>query len=637
MKLSNEAHIPSILLVKKIFEGTSAYTGRQFFKHLVKQLAEVLGVHGVWITEYKEQEYRLNSLAFSLNGVFIEKYEYDIKGTPCEPVIESNGICHIPENVIELFPNDPDLAPLDAVSYMGIALRNTEGKILGHLAMLDNKPMKELPEVFGIFDYFAVRAAAELQRMHYENHLQASKAKISRLFNGTMDAIIEFNTDMLITQANEAALTTFKVKKIDFIGQPIKKFLEETAFQKLMDTRSLLKNEADEPASLWIQGYLQCLNSEKGVFPADATLSCYRFESQYFYALFIRDVKDRLQQEAEIKKLMVETRMLKEKVGIHQINNIIGESELLKMMLAQVELVAPTDSTVLILGETGTGKELVAREIFRKSKRGDQPFITLNCAVLPPDLIESELFGHVKGAFTGAIKAREGRFKLADGGTIFLDEVGELPSSLQAKLLRVIQEGEFEMVGSSITQKIDVRIIAATHRNLKKEVARQRFREDLYYRLNVFPIHIPPLRERGNDILLLTEAFLKKNSIRYGRPLLPLTDIDRTKLLKYSWPGNVRELQNIIERAVITSQQEKIHIALATNEDPRIETIAQPIKGVMTQKELTRLEIENLKIALKETKGKVFGEDGAAKLIGIPPTTLGSKLKKHGIDPKTFA
>jgi transcriptional regulator with GAF, ATPase, and Fis domain len=302
------------------------------------------------------------------------------------------------------------------------------------------------------------------------------------------------------------------------------------------------------------------------------------------------------------------------------------------MALQAVEQVAASDTTVLIRGETGTGKELFAQAIHKRSKRQNKTLITLNCAALPAELVESELFGHVKGAFTGAVVAREGRFLLADGGTIFLDEIGELPLPLQAKLLRVIQEGEFEPVGSSKTQRVNVRIIAATHRDLEQEIEQGKFRQDLFYRLNVFPIDVPPLRERGDDVILLAEAFLKKFAKRSALPVFQLDEAGKQKLLSYHWPGNVRELQNIIERCIITSQSGKLNLFSLLSSIPR------PTAGfsagddrIYTEQEMTEMEKNNIIKALELTNWKVSGEDGAAALLQIPPTTLNSRITKLGI------
>ena len=243
MKQAGKHHTPSLISLKRIFEETSEYTGQAFFRSLVCNLAQVLDVHGVWVTEFREKENRLNSLAFWLDGRFVEKYEYDVKGTPCERVLESENICHIPEKVIELYPDDPDLPPLGAVSYMGLVLKDETGKILGHLALLDREPMEEIPEIFLIFRLFASRAQAELRRVQYEKRLRESEARINRLLNGTMDAIIELDSALCITQANEAALNVFRIKPDVFLGKPVSQFLNEEAFQQIRQTLPLLKKE----------------------------------------------------------------------------------------------------------------------------------------------------------------------------------------------------------------------------------------------------------------------------------------------------------------------------------------------------------------------------------------------------------
>jgi len=299
--------------------------------------------------------------------------------------------------------------------------------------------------------------------------------------------------------------------------------------------------------------------------------------------------------------------------------------------------VAPTDSTVLISGDTGTGKELIARAIHAASLRKDRPLITVNCAAIPDSLMESEFFGHEKGAFTGATQRREGRFGLADGGTIFLDEVGELNKELQAKLLRVLQEGEFSPVGSSKTHKVDVRVIAATNRDLAAAVQEGQFRTDLYYRLNVFPMRIPPLRERGDDIVLLAAHFADEFTTRMGRHIEPLSRDAIERLKAYDWPGNVRELQNVIERGIITARRGRLNLDLDLPRQPPTlpskqsacpDTGMEPIR---TAQQLQELERDNLVQALQATRWRVSGKNGAAQLLGVPPSTLQSRMKALGI------
>lgn len=308
----------------------------------------------------------------------------------------------------------------------------------------------------------------------------------------------------------------------------------------------------------------------------------------------------------------------------------IGESQALQHVLRQVQLVAPTDAAVLITGESGTGKELVARAIHDRSPRQSRALIKVNCSAVPDALFESEFFGHVKGAFTGALADRPGRFEVADRGTLFLDEIGEVPLAMQAKLLRVLQEGEFERVGDMRTRSVDVRIVAATNRDLKREVEAGRFREDLYYRLSVFPVHIPPLRERREDIPKLALHFITQSARRMNRRVPRITQAVLSQLAAHDWPGNVRELQNVVERAVILSQGSSLRVHLQSTPSRESSILLPSISSAVrltTREELKRQERENILQALRLTKSKIFGSDGAAVLLGMKPTTLASRIK----------
>jgi transcriptional regulator with GAF, ATPase, and Fis domain len=308
----------------------------------------------------------------------------------------------------------------------------------------------------------------------------------------------------------------------------------------------------------------------------------------------------------------------------------------MKELFESLKRVAVTDATVLIFGETGTGKELIARSIHQAGSRKEKPLVRVNCAAIPGSLMESEFFGHERGAFTGATTRREGRFALADGGTIFLDEVGELPLDLQAKLLRVLQEGEFEPLGSARTRKVNVRVIAATNRDLEGMVREGKFREDLYYRLNVFPLRVPPLRERSNDIALLARAFAERLAYRMGQRLDPLNPDDFRRLQEYSWPGNVRELQNVIERAIILSTGPRLELVRAmpagSAPAPPSANAGEPEDArILSARELESLERANIERALAACDGKISGENGAASRLGLPPSTLNSRMKSLGI------
>ena len=344
------------------------------------------------------------------------------------------------------------------------------------------------------------------------------------------------------------------------------------------------------------------------------------------FATAITRKNNEAQLEQLQDKLKAENIILKKEIlQDYAAENIIGQSDTIKYVLYRVQQVAPTNTTVLIEGETGVGKQLFAYAIHSMSKRKDHPMFKVNCAALSPTLIESELFGHEKGAFTGADRTVKGRFEVADGGTLFLDEIGELPSNLQAKLLRVLQDGEFERIGSSQTKKVDVRMIAATNKVLKKEIQEGKFRKDLYYRLSAYPITVPPLRERREDIPLLISHYVEKFSKEMGKSIeiIPKATID--KLINYSWPGNVRELENIIERAIVISQGKSLNIVEEFNQDP------------IDSESITTLE-ENEKSyiikVLDKTNGRIEGKSGAAELLGINPSTLRSRIKKLGISSK---
>jgi len=346
----------------------------------------------------------------------------------------------------------------------------------------------------------------------------------------------------------------------------------------------------------------------------------------------------RLKEQLELRNSYLEEAVVEAKA----FGDLVGQSAPLKHIVSQIDVVAPTEASVLVLGETGTGKELVAHEIHRRSARKDGPLVRVNCASIPRELFESEFFGHVRGSFTGAVKDRAGRFETAEGGTIFLDEVGEIPLDIQNKLLRILQEKRYERVGDDRTRRADVRVVAATNRDLKKEVVAGRFREDLYYRLNVFPLQVPPLRDRSDDIPSLAKHFveLSARELNCAKPRLTAAAI--TKLQNYNWPGNVRELRNVVERAVILARggvlDFDLPIAAPTASAARLDRRIEPSansgveKTFLTKPDLQRIERENLLLALEAADWKIKGPDGAAELFGIKPTTLLSKMKKWGLE-----
>lgn len=365
--------------------------------------------------------------------------------------------------------------------------------------------------------------------------------------------------------------------------------------------------------------------------------------------VIFRDVSQRKCDEKRLREALAEVEQLKNRLELenaylqeeisstfnHQ--QIIGKSPALANIIQQIDLVAPTNATVLVNGESGTGKELIARAIHDSSDRSQRSLIRVNCAAIPADLFESEFFGHIKGAFTGATSDRPGRFELADGGTLFLDEVGEIPLHLQGKLLRVLQEQQFERVGDAKTCNVDVRIIAATNRDLKQLVSDGVFREDLYFRLNVFPIESIPLRQRREDIPLLTQHFLKKACKRANKADLKVSLGELEKLMSYHWPGNIRELENVIDRQVILAQSGTIRFDTLINETIHKQSVEQTnANRILTEEQMRQRDRRNILIALEKAGGKVFGTGGAAELLDIKPTTLMSRIKKFNIDTKQF-
>jgi transcriptional regulator with GAF, ATPase, and Fis domain len=340
----------------------------------------------------------------------------------------------------------------------------------------------------------------------------------------------------------------------------------------------------------------------------------------------IQALQDQLQKENIVLREEIDNASMFEE--------IVGASPVLQHVLARIAKVAPTDSTVLITGETGTGKELIARAIHKRSPRSERAFVSVNCAATPPSLIASELFGHEKGAFTGALQRRLGRFELAEGGTIFLDEIGELPAETQIALLRVLQEREFERVGGTHTIRADVRVIAATNRDLNAAMAAGTFRSDLYYRLNVFPIESPPLRERQNDILLLVEYFIDRYASKAGKKIRDINKKTLELLQSYPWPGNIRELQNVIERSIIVCDTETFSVDeawLSQKTPPTQPAGGQPLSDQLVTHEKTMIEA-----ALAEAGGRVSGPSGAAAKLGIPSSTLDSKIRSLKISKHRF-
>jgi PAS domain S-box-containing protein len=474
------------------------------------------------------------------------------------------------------------------------------------------------------------------------NLFQESERDNQLLLSSVGDGIYSINSEGLATFVNPAGARMLGWEPHDMIGKNIHRIhhhthadgshypVEECPIYKAV--RDGVVHEGRQEV-FW--------RRDGSSFPVEFTSTPVISDGRIVGAVVVfRDITERRSTETQLQNALDELKVLKERLEEqnaylqeeihieHNFREIVGQSEPICKIIRQIDVVAPTDASVLINGESGTGKELIARAIHQASRRNASPLIRVNCAAIPAELFESEFFGHIRGAFTGAVRDRVGRFELADGGTLFLDEIGEIPLELQSKLLRVLQEGQFERVGEERTRKVDVRIIAATNRDLRQEVAAKHFREDLYFRLNVFPIQSPALRERPIDIAPLAAHFLKQTGKRLNMPGRRLRNSDIERLQSYSWPGNIRELQNVIERALITSVGADLNLDLP--DEPKTTVTQKPSLSsqIMTDAQIRELERNNMQAALKASDGKLFGKGGAAELLGLKPTTLASRFKR---------
>ena len=476
--------------------------------------------------------------------------------------------------------------------------------------------------------------------------------KYRTLYRSTPAMLHTIDGDGRIVTVTDHWLQKLGYTRKEVLGRPISDFFVETE-RKLYGNRKRLRdmiNEGDfsniERQLVTRDGkILDLVISSISLRDANGDISRMLVAS--------KDVTERNRVERKLRQTLAENARLREELELERdylreevnvalnFGRIVGTSPALKQMLSRVEAVANTPASVLLLGESGVGKELVAREIHMQSPRANGPLVKVNCASIPKELFESEFFGHVKGAFTGAVRDRIGRFQLADGGTIFLDEVGEIPLELQGKLLRVLQESEFERVGDDVTRSVDVRVVAATNRVLEELIVEGEFREDLFYRLSVFPVNVPPLRERGDDVIQLAQHFLEQAARDFGRDPMTLTQSQAEKLRRYDWPGNVRELKNVIERAVILSPGNVLRLDKSMpdprpDEDVR-DASKQAADSVLSEDEMREFQKRNSIAALKRSNWRVSGAGGAAEILGVKPTTLADRIRTYGIQKPNAA
>ncbi len=639
--------------LRAIVEGTAQATGEDFFRLLVKNLSVATGVPHAFVAEFSDVQTRVRTRAFWYRDRFLETQEWDLPGTPCEQVL-SHGLCHFPQGVQSQFPKEQGIE-----SYLGVPLLDSSGATIGHLAIFDDSPMPAEPRLSFLFHIFAARAAAELERLNSAQRLLESEKRYRDLFDEAPIAYVLEDMDSRFVSANRTATRILGISPEEVPGTVGMSFVPDTqeaqrrvksAFESIGrgdDAGGVILElrRRDNGQPIWIQWWSR---PDVG--------------GQLTRTMFI-DITEQVLLEQEQARLRAQNLYLREEIkSVHNFDEIVGKSNSLLTVLDNVRRVAMTDASVLIRGETGTGKELIARAIHSASKRRDKPLIKINCAALPTGLVESELFGHEKGAFTGAIAKRLGRFELADGGTIFLDEIGEIPLEIQAKLLRVLQEREFDRIGSKSTTRVDVRVIAATNRDLQKGVADKSFREDLYYRLNVFPVFLPPLRERREDIPLLTRFLLDKFSAKIGKKIEGIDESSLERMMRYRWPGNIRELENVVERAIILTEGSILQIdpemlpeIASTSDDSSIpnilptsplsknasanqitESSSSPPTSMIDEhslahQDLASVEVAHIRKVLADCQWVIEGNRGAARVLGLHPNTLRSRMKRLNI------
>jgi formate hydrogenlyase transcriptional activator len=612
-------------VLRELVEGVESKVGEQFFPALVKQLAKALNVTYAFVSEFCVDRTKVRTLAFWAGDHFEKNFEFAIAGTPCEKVL-AGELYHCANHVADQFSDDKEeLEKLGVLSYLGIPVTSASGTVLGHLAVMGRTRMELEQLDLSVFKIFGTRAGAELERAHMEATLKQNEERLRDLFDEAPIAYVNEGLDSRFIRANRAAMKSLGITPDQVEGTYGKSFAPDTpdaqrrlreAFESIgrgTDTSGVVLElqRKDNGKPLWIQWWSKPDPS-----------------GTYTRTMFV-DITERVLIEREKARLEAANVYLQEEIKTeHNFEEIIGTSTVIKKVLQAIEKVAATDATVLVTGETGTGKELIARAIHHLSNRKDGVLVKVNCAAIPAGLIESELFGHEKGAFTGALARKIGRFELADRATIFLDEVGEIPLELQTKLLRVLQDGEFERLGSTKTLKVSVRVIAATNRDLEREVREGRFRSDLFYRLKVFPISLPALRDRKQDIPLLVSYFVNRFSGAMGKKVESVSGAAMEMLKNYPWPGNIRELEHVIERAIILSQGSELELG-----DWMPKSANSAGAGPITT--LEEIERAHITQVLDHTGWRVSGEKGAAAILGLKPTTLEARMKKLGIERQT--
>jgi formate hydrogenlyase transcriptional activator len=639
-------------LVFEIAKSVSGEAGAAFFRSVARGLARALDADYVLVGALQPSGERIATLAAYERDGEAAALEYDLAGTPCANVVEQH-VCSYPSGVRQLFPQDAMLAATNAEGYVGSPLIDSSGRCLGLICAVTRQPLANPKLAEALLQIFAAQAGAELERNNHEAALAHSEERFRTFIERSNEGVFWVKSERpvpmdlpedeqielyyqhaYVADCNDQAARLFGyARAADLIGARLEAVSPRSDPVQLERLRAGIRGGwQSSEVTRTLQGR-KLLMTRHGVIQNGMLLSVWGTarditalkEAEAEVLRLNEELKSHLQQLTALQARLEQDNayLLDEIRSEHNLGEMVGATPKFRELTERIHLVASTSATVLISGETGTGKELVARAIHDLSPRSNRPLVKVNCAAISAGLVESELFGHVKGAFTGATDRRVGRFEYADGGTLFLDEVTELPLETQAKLLRVLQEQEFEAVGSNRTVKVDVRLLAASNRNLAGLVRDGRFRMDLYYRLLVVPVEVPALRERRDDIPLLAAHFVQRLSRQFGRRVERISEGMLQEMVAYDWPGNVRELENFLARAIVLCPGDTLDMPLLVTE-----TNAHPVNHSRSLQATERKHIESV---LASTSWVIEGPKGAAAILQMNPSTLRSRMRRLGI------
>jgi PAS domain S-box-containing protein len=611
--------------ITTLVQQVRADSSENFFTSMAYHLAKCLEADYALIGELVEgEEHQVRTIGVCNQGVIADNFTYDLAHSPCAGVMDQ-GTCSYVAGVTHLFPKDLLLKEMKVEGYAGTPLRDSQGRPIGIIVVACTRPLENAKFAEMILRLFSTRTAAEIERKRSDEARRRSEDRLRVALKNSPIAVFNQDRNLRYTWVYNSQLPS---GGSEHLGKTMEELFEPEEAERITKVRRrVLESGVGARCEVQISSGGKRFYLDTTIEPmVDATGAVTGLTGASMDVTALRETSEAL-REAQ-RRLTEEKLYLEKEINTEMgYGEIVGQSKALRAVMEQVSKVAGSDATVLLLGDTGTGKELVARAIHRLSERSDKSFIKMNCAAIPSGLLESELFGNEKGAFTGAVSKKIGRLELADKGTLFLDEIGEISLALQPKLLRVLQDQEFERLGGIHTLKVNFRLIAATNRDLEQWLREKEFRSDLYYRLNVFPIRVPPLRERREDIQLLVEHFAQKFAKRMKKTITSIPKKTMDALVSWDWPGNVRELENFIERSTILTQGSVLVSPLselkptAEEEKTRDQTLEAAERG-------------HILWALRESRGKIGGPSGAAMRLGLKRTTLQSKLKHLGINPR---